>query len=51
MNEPRIPTLSMDLLDASGTRVWYGRSGAGHPVVLLHGWGAASATMDASASG
>lgn len=45
MNEPRIPTISMDVLDTSGTRVWYGRSGAGHPVVLLHGWGAASATM------
>lgn len=45
MNEPRIPTISMEVLDAAGASVWYGRSGAGHPVVLLHGWGAASATM------
>lgn len=35
----------METLDVAGTQVWYGRSGTGHPVVLLHGWGASSATM------
>jgi len=45
MSEARTPTTSMDILDVAGTRVWYGRSGSGHPVVLLHGWGASSATM------
>lgn len=37
--------MAIDTLEVAGTRVWYGRSGTGHPVVLLHGWGASSATM------
>jgi len=45
MSELPTPTTSMEILDVAGTRVWYGRSGTGHPVVLLHGWGASSATM------
>lgn len=44
MSEPRI-TAAMETVDVRGARVWYGRSGAGHPVLLLHGWGASSATM------
>jgi pimeloyl-ACP methyl ester carboxylesterase len=44
-SELRLPTPAMDTLDVAGTRVWYGRSGTGHPIVLLHGWGASSATM------
>ncbi len=45
MSELQIPATSIDTLDIAGTRVWYGRSGTGHPVLLLHGWGASSATM------
>ncbi|MGH2349702.1 MAG: alpha/beta fold hydrolase [bacterium] len=45
MSELPSPTTSMDILDVAGTRVWYGRSGTGHPLMLLHGWGASSATM------